>query len=150
MVLVVIILFNALKQPLIIWLTVPLSIIGVSIGLLAFDLPFDFMAILGFLSLVGMLIKNAIVLLDQIDLEIKSGKEKFTAIVDSCISRMRPVTMAAITTVLGMLPLLLDPFFKSMAVTIMAGLSFATVLTLIVVPVLYAIFFRIPYKASME
>ncbi len=142
MIVIVIILFNAVKQPLIIWLCVPLAIIGVTVGLLLTNQPFDFMAILGFLSLTGMLIKNAIVLIDQIDLEIYEGKEKFLAIVDSAVSRLRPVMLAALTTVLGMLPLLTDAFFKAMAVVIMFGLSFATVLTLIMVPVLYSLFFN--------
>ena len=146
MVLIVIMLFNNLRQSLIIWLTVPLAIIGVTLGLLSFDLPFDFMALLGFISLVGMLIKNSIVLIDEINREIKKGKMSFHAIIDSAISRMRPVTMTAITTVLGMTPLLQDIFFRSMAVTIMFGLSFATLLTLIVVPILYAIFFRVRYE----
>jgi multidrug efflux pump subunit AcrB len=101
------------------------------------------MALLGFLSLSGMLIKNAIVLLDEIDTQIRSGKDRYHAILDSSVSRMRPVLMAASTTVLGMLPLLTDAFFVAMAVTIMAGLTFASILTLIVVPVLYSIFFRI-------
>jgi len=146
MILVVIFLFNAFRQPLIIWLTVPLSIIGVTAGLLIFNQPFGFMALLGVMSLAGMLIKNAIVLVDQINLEIREGKSPFHAIVDSGVSRMRPVSMAALTTILGMLPLLQDDFFVAMAVTIMFGLGFATVLTLIVVPVLYAVFFRVPYK----
>jgi multidrug efflux pump subunit AcrB len=144
MVIIVIFLFNAIKQPLIIWLTVPLAIIGVTIGLLLFEQPFGFMALLGLLSLTGMLIKNAIVLVDQIDLEIASGKDMFQSVVDSGISRLNPVMMAALTTILGMIPLLQDAFFKSMAVTIMFGLLVATVLTLIVVPVLYTIFFKIP------
>ncbi|GMV99845.1 MAG: multidrug transporter AcrB [Candidatus Hydrogenedentota bacterium] len=148
MVVIVVMLFNAIRQPLIIWLCVPLSIIGVTIGLLMFQAPFEFMAILGFLSLTGMLIKNAIVLVDQIDMEIREGKKPFLAILDSAASRVRPVSMGAVTTVLGVAPLLLDPFFKSMAVTIIFGLTFATVLTLIVVPVLYAIFFRITAGAS--
>ena len=101
------------------------------------------MAILGTLSLIGMMIKNAIVLIDQIDLEIREGKPPFHAVVDSSVSRARPVSMAAFTTVLGMIPLLPDVFFVSMAVTIMFGLAFATVLTLIVVPVLYAILYRV-------
>jgi multidrug efflux pump subunit AcrB len=143
MVLIVIFLFNALRQPLIIWLCVPLAIIGVAPGLLLTGESFGFMALLGFLSLSGMLIKNAVVLIDQIDLEIKEGKPEYDAILDSSVSRLRPVTMAAITTVLGMVPLFFDAFFKGMAVTIMFGLTFATVLTLIVVPVLYAIFFRV-------
>jgi len=143
MVLIVIILFNALRQPLIIWLTVPLTIVGVTIGLLIFNLPFDFMAILGFLSLVGMQIKGAIVLIDQIGIEMRSGKAPYQAVTDAAISRLRPVCMAAITTVLGMIPLLQDPFFISMAVTIMFGLSFATILTLIVVPTMYSLFFNV-------
>jgi multidrug efflux pump subunit AcrB len=144
MVLVVIFLFNAFKQPLVIWLTVPLAIIGVTLGLLSFDQPFGFMALLGLLSLSGMLIKNAIVLVDQIDVEIASGKERFQAVVDSGMSRLNPVMMAALTTILGMIPLLQDAFFVAMAVTIMVGLAVATVLTLVVVPVLYTIFFKIP------
>jgi len=142
MVLIVIGLFNAIRQPLVIWLTVPLALIGVTVGLLALDQPFGFMALLGFLSLAGMLIKNAIVLVDQIDLEIKDGKPTYTAIVDSGVSRLRPVAMAALTTMLGMVPLFFDAFYVAMAVTIVGGLFFATVLTMIVVPVFYAILFK--------
>ena len=148
MVLTVIVLFNALRQPAIIWLCVPLAMIGVTFGLLVTGQPFGFMSLLGTLALTGMLIKNSIVLLDQVGLEIASGKPPFEAIVDSGVSRMRPVAMAAATTILGMTPLFLDAFFKAMAVTIMFGLGFATVLTLIVVPVLYAIFFRVPSPAE--
>ena len=148
MILTVVMLFNAVRQPLIIFLTVPLALIGVSAGLLAFGQPFGFMALLGMLSLSGMLIKNAIVLIDQIDLEIGEGKDRFEAIIDSGVSRLRPVSMAALTTILGMIPLLADAFFISMAVTITVGLAFATVLTLIFVPVLYTILFRIPYPKS--
>lgn len=143
MVLVVIALFNALRQPLIIWLCVPLALIGVTAGLLLTGQPFGFMALLGFLSLSGMLIKNAIVLIDQINLEIAEEKPPFAAIVDAGVSRLRPVAMAALTTALGMIPLLLDAFFMAMAVTIIAGLLFATLLTMVVVPVLYALFFRV-------
>jgi len=148
MVIIVIFLFNAIKQPLIIWLTVPLAIIGVTLGLLLFEEPFGFMALLGLLSLTGMLIKNAIVLVDQIDLEIASGKDMYQSVIDSGISRLNPVMMAALTTILGMIPLLQDAFFKAMAVTIMFGLLVATVLTLIIVPVLYTIFFKIPDPTS--
>ena len=95
-----------------------------------------------------MLIKGAIVLIDQINIELENGKEPLPAVMDSAVSRMRPVCMSAVTTVLGMLPLLQDPFFTSMAVTIMFGLTFATVLTLVVVPVLYVIFYRVPYEAG--
>ncbi|HCA41560.1 MAG TPA: AcrB/AcrD/AcrF family protein, partial [Aminobacterium sp.] len=117
---------------------------GVTAGLLLFHKSFDFMALLGFLSLAGMLIKNAIVLIDQIDLEIREGKEGFLAIVDSAMSRARPVLMAAMTTVLGMIPLYFDILFSALAVTIMFGLAFATALTLIIVPVLYSVFLKIP------
>jgi len=143
MVLIVLFLFNSIKKTLVIWFTVPLSIIGVTVGLLLLDQPFGFMALLGLMSLSGMLIKNAIILIDQIDSELKSGKAPFQAILDSGVSRLIPVSMAALTTILGMMPLLQDAFFIAMAVTIMFGLGFATVLTLIVVPVLYAIFFKI-------
>ena len=143
MLLTVIVLFNSIRQPLAIFLTVPLAIIGVTVGLLLLDQPFGFMALLGFMSLMGMLIKNAIVLVDEINLQIAEGKPRFTAILDSGTSRLRPVSMAALTTVLGMIPLLADAFFVAMAVTIMFGLTFATVLTLLVVPVLYTLFYRV-------
>ncbi|MFK7868061.1 MAG: efflux RND transporter permease subunit [Roseobacter sp.] len=143
MVIVVIFLFNAYRQPLIIWLTVPLALIGVIWGLAASQTPLEFMAILGVLSLAGMLIKNAIVLIDETDSQIASGKARMTAVVDAAVSRVRPVVLGVLTTVLGVLPLLADPFFKSLAVVIVCGLSFATVLTLIVVPTLYTVFFRV-------
>lgn len=143
MFLITVFLFNSVKEPLIVWLTVPLALIGVTTGLLALNTPFGFMALLGFLSLSGMLLKNGIVLLDQIQIEMKSGKDPYVAVVDAALSRVRPVCMAAITTILGMIPLLPDIFFKPMAVTIMFGLGFATVLTLIVVPVLYRLFHKI-------
>ncbi len=142
MVLITIMLFNSLKQPLIIWLTVPLAVIGVTAGLLLSGQPFGFMALLGILSLSGMLIKNAIVLIDEINYQVDVGTPLIAAIVDSGASRLRPVGMAASTTALGMIPLLFDAFFVSMAITIIAGLIFATLLTMIVVPVLYATFYR--------
>jgi len=148
MVLITIALFNSLRQPLVIWLCVPLAVIGVTAGLLSTGQPFGFMALLGFLSLIGMLIKNAIVLIDQINFELGDGKELLSAIIDSGASRLRPVAMAASTTALGMIPLLLDAFFASMAVTIIGGLLFASVLTMIVVPVFYAIFYRAPVEAG--
>jgi len=143
MLIISILLFGSVRQPLIIWLMVPMSINGVALALLGTDTAFGFMSLLGFLSLSGMLIKNAIVLLEEIDLLISEGREKYTAIVDASVSRMRPVMLAAITTILGMAPLLYDAFFRGMAVTIMGGLAFATVLTLIATPVLYALFFRV-------
>jgi multidrug efflux pump subunit AcrB len=148
MVLIVITLFNGLRQAAVIWLTVPLALIGVTFGLLLMQQPFNFTALLGFMSLSGMLIKNAIVLIDQMDLEKREGKEPFQAIMDSGVSRLRPVAMAALTTALGMIPLLFDVFFIAMAVTIIFGLMFATGLTMVVVPVLYAMFFRVPFPKT--
>jgi multidrug efflux pump subunit AcrB len=142
MVVIVIGLFNAIRQPLVIWLAVPLALIGVTAGLLLLGQPFGFMALLGFLSLSGMLIKNAIVLVDEIDLQRRLGSPTYTAILDSGVSRLRPVAMAAATTILGMIPLFSDAFFIAMAVTIVFGLLVATVLTMIVVPTFYAIFFN--------
>jgi multidrug efflux pump subunit AcrB len=150
MFMITIFLFNTLRQPIAIWTTVPLSIVGITIGLLLFDKPFTFTALLGLISLSGMLIKNGIVLVDQINTELREGKESYLAVFDSAVSRVRPVSMAAITTILGMIPLLFDVFFESMAVTIMFGLGFATVLTLIVVPVVYTLLYRIKYRPLSE
>ena len=146
MILVSILLFGKVRQPLIIWLTVPLAIVGITAGLLGFDGAFDFMSLLGALSLIGLLIKNAIVLIEEIDQQIDGGKEHLTAILDATVSRLRPVLMAATTTILGLIPLLQDVFFVNMSITIMAGLGFATFLTLLFVPVLYAILFKVPYS----
>jgi multidrug efflux pump subunit AcrB len=136
-------LFNGLREAAIIFLCIPFSFVGVTLGLLAFSLPFGFMSILGFLGLTGMLVKNAIVLLDQVSVEVNAGKTRYQSVLDATISRLRPVTMAAGTTILGMAPLLFHPFFASMAATIMGGLLVATALTLVVVPVFYSLFFRI-------
>ncbi|MFA0029954.1 efflux RND transporter permease subunit [Vibrio breoganii] len=148
MFLITVFLFSSVKEPLIVWCTVPLAIVGVTCGLLLFDTPFGFMALLGLLSLSGMLLKNGIVLIDQIEVEMRSGKDPYLAVVEAAMSRVRPVCMAAITTILGMIPLLPDIFFRPMAVTIMFGLGFATVLTLIVVPVLYKVFHNIKYNGE--
>lgn len=143
MVIVVFVLFGKVRQPVIIWLVVPLAIVGVVAGLLLMELPLEFMAILGVLSLSGLLIKNAIVLVDQIDFEIVNGKPRYTAIINSAASRLRPVMMGTLTTVLGVLPLYMDAFFQSMSVVLIFGLLFATLVTLIIIPVLYSIFFNI-------
>ncbi|WP_394497288.1 efflux RND transporter permease subunit [Shewanella sp. ENK2] len=148
MFLITVLLFNSVRQPLVIWFTVPLALIGVVSGLLLFDAPFSFMALLGLLSLTGMIIKNGIVLVDQINVELAQGKDPYQAVVDSSVSRVRPVLMAAITTMLGMVPLLSDAFFGSMAITIIFGLGFASILTLIVLPVTYTMAFRIPYQKA--
>lgn len=139
---ITVLLFDSFKIATVIWTTVPLAIIGVTLGFVTTGIPFGFMSLLGLLSLSGMLIKNGIVLVEQIKLEKDEGREFSDAIVHASVSRVRPVSMAAITTVLGMLPLLGDDFFKSMAVVIMFGLSFATVLTLVVVPVMYSLLMK--------
>ena len=144
MIVVVFLLFNAVRQPIIIWLTVPLALIGVVWGLALTQTALEFMAILGVLALTGMLVKNAIVLIDETDMQISEGKEAMHAVMDAAVSRVRPVSLGVLTTVLGVIPLLWDPFFQSLAVVIICGLSFATVLTLIVVPTLYVVFFRVP------
>ncbi|MCG8015606.1 MAG: efflux RND transporter permease subunit [Candidatus Thiodiazotropha sp. 'RUGA'] len=148
MILVSILLFGKLRQPLIIWLTVPLAIVGITAGLLGFNGAFDFMSLLGALSLIGLLIKNAIVLIDEIDQQIANEKPGYEAILDSTVSRLRPVVLAAATTILGLIPLLQDVFFVNMSLTIMAGLGFATLLTLLFVPTLYAIMFKIEAPAE--
>ncbi|MBT3026529.1 MAG: efflux RND transporter permease subunit [Candidatus Thiodiazotropha sp. (ex Ctena orbiculata)] len=143
MILVTILLFGKIRQPLLIWLTVPLAVVGITAGLLLFDGAFDFMSLLGALSLIGLLIKNAIVLIDEIDQQSAGGKDAYSAILDSTVSRLRPVVLAAATTIMGLIPLLQDVFFVNMSLTIMAGLGFATLLTLLVVPTLYAMLFGI-------
>jgi len=143
MVLTVVILFGALRQPLVIWLVVPLALVGVVAGLLITGTPMEFMAILGLLSLSGLLIKNAIVLVEKMDSEVEDGGSRFEAVIEAAASRLRPVMLGTLTTVLGVIPLFFDAFFKSMAVVLVFGLTFATLLTLVIVPVLYSIFFRI-------
>jgi multidrug efflux pump subunit AcrB len=140
---IIVALFNAIRPTLVIIFTIPFAAIGITAGLLATGTPFGFLALLGAMSLAGMMIKNSIVLLDQINLEIEAGKNRYQAVIDSAISRLRPVVLAAATTVLGVIPLLQDVFWIGMAVTIMAGLSFGTILTMIMVPTLYCTLFRV-------
>lgn len=136
-------LFNAFRPPLVILGTIPFALIGITAALLAFDAPFGFMALLGAMSLAGMMIKNAIVLLDQIGIEKAAGLDPYEAIVKSAISRLRPVMLAAGTTVLGIIPLLQDVFWVGMAVTIIGGLAVGSLLTMLAIPVLYAIFYGV-------
>lgn len=143
MILVVVILFNKIRQPIIIWSVVPLGLIGVVFGLVVTGTPLEFMGILGLLSLSGLLIQNSLVLVDNTDNLIKDGMPRFDALVESASSRLRPVMMGAFTTVLGIMPLYFDAFFKSMTVVLAFGLSFATLITLLITPVLYSLFFGI-------
>jgi multidrug efflux pump subunit AcrB len=128
---------------LIIVLIVPFAIVGMTVGLLATHTAFGFVALLGAMSLAGMMVKNAIVLLDEVNANLAAGKPGYDAVVVAALSRLRPVFLAAATTVLGVIPLLSDVFWVGLAVTIMAGLSFGTIFTMIGVPVLYASFYRI-------
>ena len=107
---------------------------------------FNFVAIVGTLGLIGMIIKNGIVLMDEITLQISQGIEPVTALIDSAQSRLRPVMMASLTTILGMIPLLPDAMFGSLAASIMGGLLFGTLITLLFIPILYALFFHIKYS----
>jgi multidrug efflux pump subunit AcrB len=143
MVLIVICLFNSLRITLLIWLIMPLALIGITIGLLSTGQAFGFMALLGVLAVGGELIKTQIVVLSKIRTEILAGKSPYQAVLDGGTSKVRPVCMVVLTTLLGSIPLLQDPFFSAMAVCIMFGLTGAAILALFVTPVLYAIFFSI-------
>ncbi|HIP78566.1 MAG TPA: efflux RND transporter permease subunit [Kiloniellaceae bacterium] len=149
MLLITILLFGKLRQTAVIWTIVPMAVNGVALGLLLSGLPFSFTAMLGLLSLSGMLIKNGIVLVEEIDAQkSENALPQSEAIVAASVSRLRPVALAAATTILGMVPLLFDVFFASMAVTIMCGLGFASILTLFGVPVLYHTYLRKERRAE--
>lgn len=146
MFIITVLLFGRLRQALSIWSIVPLMLIGIIGGLVLLGAPFTFMALLGTLSLIGMVLKNAIVLVEEINVQQRTDLSGFDAVVQAAVSRVRPVAMAAVTTMLGMLPLLTDAFFQSMAVVIIFGLGVATLLTLIVLPVVYCTLMGIPFR----
>jgi multidrug efflux pump subunit AcrB len=141
--------FNSFRRALIIVLTMPLSFIGAVLGLTVMHAPFGFMVTLGLYSLAGIIINNAIVLIDRIDIERREGASDYDAVVNACITRLRPIAMTTITTVMGLLPLILskDPLFYGMANVIAFGLAVGTVLTLGVVPVLYCALFKVERPA---
>ena len=143
MAIIIIGLFNNLKQPIIIFLIVPFAFIGIVLGLVTTGVFLTFTGIIGALGLIGMMIKNAVVLLDEINQNIRAGKDRLTATIDSALSRLRPVMMASLTTILGMAPLLGDSMFNSTAVVIMFGLAVGSIITLVVVPVLYTVLYRV-------
>lgn len=143
LIIILVALFRNIKQPLIIILILPLSVIGVALGMLIMGFDFGFFCITGWLGLLGMIIKNVIVLIDEVNIQLRKGDSLRCAIIESTVSRARPVIMAAGTTVLGMVPLLFDVVFNGMATTIVFGLTFATLLTLFVTPALMAIFYKI-------
>ncbi len=142
--------FNSFRRPLIIFITIPLAFVGAFIGLFVMRAPFDFFGMLGLLSLAGVIINNGIVLIDKIDSEKDQGHDPYDAVVSAAISRFRPIMMTTITTILGVMPLIVsvDPLFYSMAVIIAFGLAFGTLLTLGVAPVLYAVLFRVRHEGS--
>ena len=140
---ILLLLFGDYRRPIVILLMLPLIFVGVVAGLAVTGRMFDFFALLGLLGLVGMNIKNAVVLVDQIDIEMRSGRDRYEALVRATRSRVVPVVLASVTTILGMLPLLFDAMFGGMAATIMGGLLMATLLTIFFLPVCYSIFFNI-------
>jgi len=146
MIAILILLFKDYRKPPIIICCIPLLAIGIVGAMLLTGQSFTFCAIVGALGLIGMMTKNCIVLIDEINEQISSGIEPAKALISSSESRLRPVMMASLTTILGMIPLLSDPLFGSMAVTIMGGLLFSTLATLLFVPIFYAMFFKIKIK----
>ena len=148
MLLIVVGLFNSLRAAAIIMLIIPFSVVGMTAGLLATHTPFGFVALLGAMSLAGMMVKNAIVLLDEVNANLAAGRAHYDSVIEAACSRLRPVMLAAATTVLGVAPLLPDVFWVGLAVTIMAGLTIGTGFTMIGVPVLYATFHRISATPS--
>ncbi|MCP4327627.1 MAG: efflux RND transporter permease subunit [Alphaproteobacteria bacterium] len=148
MVLIIILLFNAFRPPVMIFLLIPFVVVGMTAGLLFTGTPFGFVALLGAMSPAGMMIKNIIVLLDEINLNLSLGKSPYPALVEATLSRVRPVSLAAATTVLGVVPLLQDVFWVGLAVTIMGGLTFGTVVTMVLFPVVYSIFYRVKPAAA--
>ena len=146
LVVILVALFGNYRQPLIILCVLPLSLIGVVIGMLLTGFDFGFFPIAGWLGLLGMIIKNVIVLIDEINAQLRADVQLQQAIVEATVTRTRPVLMAAITTIAGMIPLLFDIAFGGMAATIIFGLTFATGLTLFITPVLYAIFYKVKIR----
>jgi len=144
MAIIIVALFNATQPVIVIALAIPFAVIGVTAILLPTQTPFGFMALLGAMSLIGLMIKNSIVLIDEINANGRAGKTSYQATLEAGVSRLRPVILGAATTVLGVIPLLQDAFWVSMAMTIMAGLTVGTVITMVLVPTLWATLHKIP------
>ena len=141
---VLLLLFNSWKQVILILLIIPFVFVGITPTLLLTKSPFTFMAIIGMMGLMGMMVKNAIVLVNEINrLQVEDKAHPYNAVVVATISRVTPVLMASLTTIVGMIPLLGDPMYSSMALTIMGGLAVGTVITLLLLPLLYTAFYRI-------
>lgn len=128
--------------------TAPLGLIGVTLFLLAFDVPFGFVAMLGTIALSGMIMRNSVILVNQIEQDEEAGKDSWNAIIDSTVRRFRPILLTASAAILAMIPLTRSAFFAPMAVAIMGGLTIATLLTLLFLPALYAAWFRVKENAQ--
>lgn len=151
MLLMIVLLFNSYRPPLIIIVLIPFVMIGVTTGLIITQVPFGFIALLGAMSLSGMMIKNSVVLLDQVNSNRATGMSPYEAVFSAAVSRLKPVVNSAATTILGVIPLLQDVFWVSLAVTIMFGLAFGAILTMFLVPVFYCILYRIkPPKIKQD
>ncbi len=150
MIAILILLFNNYIKPLIIILSLPLAFIGIVPGMIVTGREFGFVAIVGALGLMGMMIKNGVVLLEEVGYQLKEGKERYEALMDASASRLRPVMMASLTTILGMVPLLNDDMFGSLAVTMMSGLFLGSLITLMMMPVWYAVLYRLGSRKDSE
>lgn len=141
---ILLLLFNNWKKVILILICFPFVICGITPALLICNQPFTFMAIIGFMGLIGMMVKNSIVLVDEINrLYIEEHQHPYYAVLNATVSRVRPVMMASLTTIVGMIPLVNDPMYGSMAITIMAGLTAGTIITLILLPLFYTAFFHV-------
>ncbi len=141
---ILLLLFNNWKKVILILVCFPFVFCGITPALLLFRQPFTFMAIIGMMGLIGMMVKNAIVLVDEINrLQTEERRDPYESVVEATVSRVRPVLMASLTTIVGMIPLVNDPMYGSMAVTIMGGLTVGTIITLILLPLFYTALFRI-------
>ena len=150
MLVIVIALFNNLKQSLLIFIIFPFAFIGIVVGFLTTGKTLNFVGIIGALGLIGMMIKNSIVLLDEINHNLNDGKTQLKSIIMATVSRFKPVVLASVTTMLGMVPLLFDVMFQSLAITIIFGLLFGTLITLVVIPVMYATIFKVDISPIMK
>lgn len=146
---ILLLLFNSWRKVILILLCFPFVFCGITPSLLLSGQPMTFMAIIGILGLIGMMVKNAIVLVDEINrLQTEEKKHPYAAVIEATVSRVRPVLMASLTTIVGMLPLVTDPMYSSMAITIMGGLTVGTIITLILLPLFYTAMFRIRKPAN--
>ena len=141
---ILLLLFNSWRKVFLILVCFPFVFCGIAAALLLTDSPFTFMAIIGMMGLIGMMVKNAIVLVDEINrLGTEEGMHPYHAVIEATVSRVRPVLMASLTTIVGMIPLVADPMYGSMAITIMGGLTAGTAITLILLPLFYTAVMRI-------